>query len=66
MITKLDSCPFCGGEAKWDEKNKAPRCSQCETTIPSAGGIFRKYFDKIGYRQYMDALWNRRVRNDIN
>ena len=39
-MAELKPCPFCGGEAEWDEKNKAPRCSQCEATIPSAGGIF--------------------------
>lgn len=27
MITKLDPCPFCGGKAEWDEKNKATQCS---------------------------------------
>ena len=63
MMTELDPCPFCGGKAKWDEKNKAPQCSQCKATIPSAGGILRKYFDKSNYRQYMTALWNRRVNN---
>ena len=62
-MTELDPCPFCGGKAEWDEKNKAPRCSQCKATIPSAGGILRKYFDKSNYRQYMAALWNRRVNN---
>ena len=62
-MTKLDPCPFCGGKAEWDEKNKAPQCSQYKATIPSAGGILRKYFDKSGYRQYMAALWNRRVNN---
>lgn len=60
---ELRSCPFCGGEAKWDEKNKAPQCSRCEATIPSAGGIFRKYLDKSGYRRYMAGLWNRRADN---
>ena len=60
-MTNLDPCPFCGGKAEWDEKNKAPQCSQCKATIPSAGGILRKYFDKSNYRQYMAALWNRRV-----
>lgn len=62
-MTNLYPCPFCGGEAECNEKNKAPKCSQCEATIPSAEGIFRKYFDKSGYRQYMAALWNRRVNN---
>ena len=33
-MTNLDPCPFCGGKAKWDEKNKAPQCSQCKATIP--------------------------------
>ena len=62
-MTELDPCPFCGGKASWDEKNKAPQCTQCKATIPSAGGILRKYFDKSNYRQYMAALWNRRVNN---
>lgn len=65
-MAELKPCPFCGGEAEWDKKDKAPRCSQCEATIPSAGGVLRKYFDKSGYRQYMAGLWNRRVNNDIN
>lgn len=39
-MADLKPCPFCGGEAEWDEKNKAPQCSQCKATIPSAGGIF--------------------------
>lgn len=55
-MTELDPCPFCGGKAEWDEKNKAPQRSQCKATIPSAGGILRKYFDKSGYRRYMAAL----------
>lgn len=62
-MTELDPCPFCGGKAAWDEKNKAPQCSQCKATIPSAGSILRKYFNKSNYRQYMAALWNRRVNN---
>ena len=36
---------------------------RCEATIPSAGGVFRKYFDESGYRRYMAALWNRRTDN---
>lgn len=59
MMNDLKPCPFCGGEAEWDEKNKAPECSQCKATIPSAGGILRKWFDESGYRAYMAALWNR-------
>ena len=55
-MTELDPCPFCGGKAGWDEKDKAPQCTQCKATIPSAGGILRKYFDKSNYRQYMDAV----------
>ena len=31
--------------------------------VPSAGGILRKYFNESGYRQYMTALWNRRINN---
>ena len=61
MMNDLKPCPFCGGEAEWDEKNKAPECSQCKATIPSAGGILRKWFDESGYRAYMAALWNRRA-----
>ena len=61
MMNDLKPYPFCGGEAEWDEKNKAPECSQCKATIPSAGGILRKWFDESGYRAYMAALWNRRA-----
>ena len=61
MMNDLKPCPFCGGEAKWDEKNKAPQCSKCLATIPSGGSIVRKWFDESGYRAYMAALWNRRV-----
>lgn len=32
-MTELDPCPFCGGKAEWDEKNKAPQCSQCKATM---------------------------------
>lgn len=60
-MTELDPCPFCGGKAEWDEKNKAPQCSQCLATIPSGGGILWKWFDESGYREYMAALWNRRA-----
>ena len=63
-MIELIPCPFCGGKAEWDEKNKAPQCSQFKATIPSAGGVFRKYFDKnYRYRQYMAGLWNRRADN---
>lgn len=61
MINDLKPCPFCGGKAEWDEKNKAPQCSKCLATIPSSGGILRKWFDESGYRAYMAALWNHRV-----
>ena len=63
VMAELKPCPFCGGEAEWDEKNKAPQCWQCKATIPSADGILRKYFDKSGYRQYTAMLWNRRADN---
>ena len=64
-MIELIPCPFCGGKAEWNEKNKAPQCSQCKATIPSAGGVFRKYFDKnYRYRQYMAGLWNRRKTNN--
>ena len=56
MMNDLKPCPFCGGEAEWDEKNKAPQCSKCLATIPSGGGILRKWFDESGYRAYMAAL----------
>ena len=62
-MVKLDRCPFCGGEARWDEKRKAPQCSKCLATIPSAGGILRRWFDESGYREYMVGLWNRRVQD---
>ena len=29
-MTELDPCPFCGGKADWDEKNKAPQCTHCD------------------------------------
>lgn len=61
MMNDLKPCPFCGGEAGWDEKNKAPQCSKCLATIPSGGGILQKWFDESEYRAYMAALWNRRV-----
>lgn len=64
MMNDLKPCPFCGGEAEWDEKNKAPQCSNCLATIPSGGGILRKWFDESGYRAYMAALWNRRVEEE--
>ena len=60
-MTELKPCPFCGGAAEWDEKNKAPHCPQCLATIPSAKGILRTYFDQSGYRRFMAGLWNRRV-----
>ena len=59
-MAELKNCPFCGGEAKWNKKKKAPECSKCLATIPSASGILRKFFDKSGYREYMASLWNRR------
>ena len=62
-MIELKPCPFCGGKVKWDEKNKAPQCSQCKAVIPSAVGVFRKYFDESGYHRYMAALWNRRANN---
>ena len=64
MMNDLKPCPFCGGEAEWDEKNKAPQCSKCLATIPSGGSILRKWFDESGYRVYMAALWNRRVEEE--
>ena len=32
-MTELDPCPFCGGKAEWDEKNKAPQCPCCKATM---------------------------------
>lgn len=64
MMNDLKPCPFCGGEAEWDEKNKALQCSKCLATILSSGGILRKWFDESGYRAYMAALWNRRVEEE--
>lgn len=61
MSIELKRCPFCGGPADWDEKHKAPHCTKCLATIPSAGGVFRKYFDQSGYQQFMAGLWNRRA-----
>ena len=60
-MTELKNCPFCRGKARWNEKTKAPECSKCLATIPSAGGVLRKFFDKSGYREYMAGLWNRRA-----
>ena len=58
---KLRECPFCGGETRWDMKNKAPQCSKCLATIQTGGGILRKWFYESGYMAYMAALWNRRA-----
>lgn len=66
-MDRLRPCPFCGGEAYIDSKTLAPTCTKCQATIPSAAsvkGIFRKYFDKSGYREYMISLWNRRTKNE--
>ena len=60
-MSELRECPFCGGKARWDMKNKAPQCSKCLATIPSGGGILRKWFYESGYMAYMAALWNRRA-----
>lgn len=59
----LKPCPFCGGRAIINEKTKSPECTKCLATIPSSGGVLRKYFDRCGYRQYMIGLWNRRAEN---
>ena len=56
-------CSSCGYVDGFPFNDRLPQCPCCKATIPSAGGILRKYFDKSGYRQYMAALWNRRVNN---
>ena len=60
-MSELKNCPFCGGKARWNKKTKAPECSKCLATIPSAGDILRKFFNESGYREYIAELWNRRV-----
>lgn len=46
-MIELIPCPFCGGKAEWNKKNKAPQCSQCKATIPSAGVYFKNILIRI-------------------
>ena len=46
-MNDLKPCPFCGGEAEWDEKNKAPQCSKCLATIPSDGVYYGYFFSGV-------------------
>lgn len=62
-MDKIDNCPFCGGEEKWNERKMSPYCTKCLATIPAAKG-FCSPKDVIvsGYKAYMISLWNRRVK----
>ena len=56
----LKPCPFCGGEATYDEKKVLIECSRCRATIYG-----HKVFGKtINYKFWLASLWNRRATND--
>ena len=61
---EMKKCPFCGGNARWNEKKMQPYCEKCFATIPSAKGFCSpKYVIRNGYKSYMIGLWNNRVKN---
>ena len=62
-MQEINNCPFCGGEAKWNEKKMAPYCTECFATIPAAKKFCSpKDVVKSGYKAYMIGLWNRRYK----
>lgn len=62
-MDKLKPCPFCGGEAEWNEKNKALGVRGAKRQFHLLAVFFENIFDKSGCRQYMAGLWNRRADN---
>ena len=50
-MTELDPCPFCGGKAYWDEKNKAPRCSLKLCPLSFQNVFFKRAFTYITNRK---------------
>ena len=53
----LKPCPFCGGEAVYNEKKVLIECSKCKATI-YGHKAFRKNVD---YKFWLASLWNRRA-----
>lgn len=53
----LKPCPFCGGEAVYNEKEVCIECSKCKASIYGV-----KAFKRIAsYSVYLASLWNRRA-----
>lgn len=60
MQNDLKPCPFCGGEAIYNEKKILIECKKCRATIYG----HKSYKGVTNYKFWLASLWNRRVEND--
>ena len=58
-MAELKPCPFCGGEAHYNNEKLCVECSKCEANMPG----FSSFKGVWNYRYYLESLWNRRVDN---
>lgn len=56
-MAKLKPCPFCGGEASYNEKKVLIECERCRATIYG----HKIYKHCPTYRPWLEWLWNRRA-----
>lgn len=56
-MAELKPCPFCGGEAQYNEKKVEIRCTRCNAAIQGVKAFGRN----VNYKFWLAQLWDRRV-----
>ena len=56
-MAELKPCPFCGGEARYNDKKVLIECKHCKATIYGC----KVYRFCHNYKEWLYSLWNRRA-----
>ena len=59
-MDELKPCPFCGGEAEYQQKKVRIICKKCEAQIVGA----KAFKFTWNYPNYLARLWNRRAEHE--